>query len=99
MRSLLPLLLILGLSACAYDDNSRYRFGVSADRPAGQAMDAETQAALDAKANQICTHGYETVKTDMLKAEGGRQIADLHLHCADYSPDFLPSVISLPSIF
>ena len=49
------------------------------------------------KANQICTGGYQVVQQETVRAEGGKQIVDMHLRCNPYSPSFDP--MSLPAIF
>lgn len=84
MRFWVAILLMAGLSACGtIGDDLRYRFGVSADRPAPA---GSTEALLAWKANQICTTGYEVVGQDTVKTEEGGQIADNHLQCNPYRP-------------
>jgi len=81
-------------SACSTaDDSARYQFGVSGDRPATAANAEGDQAMktfLDAKANQICTHGYEVGKIETLGAEDEKQIVDLDLRCNAYRPSVFP---------
>jgi hypothetical protein len=66
----------------------RLVFGVSGDRAATTATaagDADMRRFLDAKLNQICTLGYDTVKVDTLAAERGKQLVDEEARCRDYS--------------
>ena len=77
------------LAACStVSPPDRLVFGVSGDRPAAKAGDAEADANmrtfLDGKANQICTQGYDTVKVDTLAAEQEQQIVDEELRCKTY---------------
>ena len=45
---------------------------------------------LDARLNQICTHGYDTVKVETLAAEAGKQIVDEEARCKNYELQLLP---------
>ena len=86
------------VAACSSaGDQTRYQFGVSGDRPATEASADSDQAMkkfLDAKANQICTHGYEVVKVETLGAQDGKQLVDLDLRCNAYRPSVLPLTFS-----
>ncbi|HWI26681.1 MAG TPA: hypothetical protein VN668_06895 [Stellaceae bacterium] len=88
-RWLLIAALAVIASACSTSpEPDRLVFGVSGDRAAGTATaqeDAEMRRFLDAKLNQICTRGYDTVKVDTLAAEGGKQLVDEEARCQDYS--------------
>jgi len=46
--------------------------------------DAQQEALLDAKANQICTHGYDVTKGEIEPAEDQQQIVDWNLTCRPY---------------
>lgn len=97
MRFWAAILLMAGLSACGtVGDDSRYRFGVSADRPAAT---GSTEALLAWKANQICTTGYTVLRQDTVKTEEGGQIADNHLQCNPYRPSLDVLNISWASIY
>ena len=80
--------LALAAAACSTSHPpDRLVFGVSGDRAAGAAApqaDAEMRRFLDAKLNQICTLGYDTVKVDTLAAEDGKQLVDEEARCHDY---------------
>jgi len=100
MRPWVAILILAGLSACGtIGDDSRYRFGVSADRPPSGPM--PTDRTLDWKANQICTQGYQVLQRDTLHGEGGERIIDDHLQCSPYSPlqTFDPNTYSLATMF
>lgn len=98
MRFLVVVLLAAGLSACGnIGDDTRYQFGVSADRSA--TGNVPTDNLLAWKANQICTRGYQVVQQDTMKAEGGGDIVDNHLQCNPYRPSFDPSDYFSPAIF
>jgi hypothetical protein len=103
MRLWLAILLLAGLTACAAGgDETRYRFGVSGDRPlpAAATDNQATAALLDWKATQICTLGYRLVKHDEMNAEGNaRQIVDNHIHCNNYHPSFDPTSLSWQTMF
>jgi hypothetical protein len=94
MRGWLCLVGLAGmLAACTTTSPpDRLVFGVSGDRPAAAAGDAQADANmrtfLDAKANQICTLGYDTVKVDTVAAEGDQQIVDEELRCKPYHVTF-----------
>jgi hypothetical protein len=98
MRICVVILILACLSACGtIGDESRYRFGVSADRPASGNM--PTEATLAWKANQICTQGYQVLHQDTMRAEGGLQIVDDHLRCNPYSLSLDPTTYSLATMF
>lgn len=91
MRRWLPIAaLAFAVAACATPHPpDRLVFGVSGDRQAGAASpqaDAEMRRFLDAKINQICTLGYDTVKVETLAAEAGKQLVDEEVRCRDYQP-------------
>jgi hypothetical protein len=46
--------------------------------------DAEQEAMLDAKARQICTHGYDVTKGEIEPAENNQQIVDWQITCRPY---------------
>ncbi len=98
MRIWVAILILAGLSACgSIGDDSRYRFGVSADRPPAGNM--PTDVLLAWKANQICTQGYQVLHQDTMRAEGGGQIVDNHLQCHPYSLSLDPTTYSLATMF
>jgi hypothetical protein len=102
MRFWLAILLLAGLTACAAgNDETRYQFGVSGDRPVAAPPDnPPTVALLDWKATQICTLGYRLVRQDTMNTEGGaQQIVDNHIHCNDYHPSFDPTSLSWQTMF
>ncbi len=98
MRIWVAILILAGLSACGtIGDDTRYRFGVSADRPPSGNM--PTDATLAWKANQICTQGYQVLHQDTMNAEGGLHIIDNHLQCRPYSLSLDPTTYSLSAMF
>ena len=90
MRRWLVLVALLGLGACVSldrNDPARELIGVSTVRPAdaGSAPpDATTQQALDWKAHQICTNGYEIASDDLEPGEDGLQFVDRQFRCTPY---------------
>jgi hypothetical protein len=97
MRFWVAILLVAGLSACGtIGDDSRYRFGVSADRPTAT---GSTETLLAWKADQICTTGYTVIGQDTVRTEQGGQIADNHLQCNPYHPSLGIWNVSWASIF
>jgi hypothetical protein len=98
MRIWVAILILTGLSACGtIGDDSRYWFGVSADRPPSGNM--PTDATLAWKANQICTQGYQVLNQDVMRAEGGLHIVDDDLKCHPYSLSLDPTTYSLSTMF
>jgi hypothetical protein len=86
-RWLLVAALAVSAGGCTTHPPDRLTFGVSGDRVAGAttpADDAEMRRFLDARINEICTLGYDTVKVDTLAAENNKQIVDEEVRCHDY---------------
>ncbi|HEY5208679.1 MAG TPA: hypothetical protein VIJ42_04450 [Stellaceae bacterium] len=102
MRFWVSLLLLAGLTACAGADrdNSRYQFGISAERPVAAAP-VEGQAShalLDWKARQLCTIGYRIIRQDVMTADRGNEIVDNHIACTGYHPSIDLATLSLPDL-
>lgn len=90
MQRWLPVaaLALLAAACSTPREPDRLVFGVSGDRAASATSpqdDAEMRKFLDAKLNQICTLGYDTVKVETLAAEENRQLVDEEARCRDYS--------------
>jgi hypothetical protein len=87
-RSIYLIVLLGLLSGCVpiFGDPSRDSFGVSTARPdAGNAPVADPQlAALDAKANAVCTLGYGADAPGVLPAQNDQQLVDQKLRCDHY---------------
>jgi hypothetical protein len=87
-RWLLIAALAATTGACSFPRQpDRVVFGVSGDRAAGAtaaADDAEMRRFLDARLNEICTLGYDTVKVDTLAAEDNKQLVDEEVRCKNY---------------
>jgi hypothetical protein len=86
----LPLaaLTVIAAACSTPREPDRLVFGVSADRAASATVPADDAAMrryLDARLNQICTLGYDTVKVDTIAAEAGQQLVDEQARCRDYS--------------
>ena len=88
-RWLLIAMLAAATGACSTPrEPDRMVFGVSVSRPAGEASpeaDAQLRGFLDAKLNQVCTLGYDTVNVDTAPAEDNQQLVDEEVRCKDYA--------------
>ncbi len=69
-------------------DPSRDGFGVSMHQPsegAGVPVDPAVARTLDWKARQLCTLGYRPTASDIVPAEGDKEVVDQKFLCKDYS--------------
>ena len=89
MRRALWTTMIVALAACTTPrEPDRTLFGVAGDRAAAAVTPADDDAMrrfLDAKFNQICTLGYESVNVRTVPAEDNRALVNEEVRCNDYS--------------
>ena len=72
-------------------DPARLGLGVAGDRPdraAAPEGDAQMRRFLDAKANQLCTLGYDPTKVETIAAEEHQQFVEEQLLCKPYAFSF-----------
>src|SRR5665213_3106675 len=69
-------------------DPSRDGLGVSMHQPSegeAVAVDPAVARTLDWKARQLCTLGYRPTTSDIVPAEGDKEVVDQKFRCNDYS--------------